>query len=80
MQPLDKAVRNRLERTIKTARTVAETAARAALEQMGVHEASAPAFLGEDQRALRRRLRAHGRQLGTGTACCSPAFWPTTTC
>ena len=64
MQPLDKAVRNRLERTIKTARTVAETAARAALEQMGVHEASAPAFLGEDQRALRRRLRAHGRQLG----------------
>ena len=33
MQPLDKTLRNRLERTIKDARDIAEDAARAALEQ-----------------------------------------------
>jgi len=36
MQPLDKTLRNRLERTIKDARDIAEDAARAALEQLGV--------------------------------------------
>ena len=35
MQPLDKTLRNRLERTIKDARDIAEDAARAALEQLG---------------------------------------------
>ncbi len=44
MQPLDKTLRNRLERTTKDARDIAEDAARAALEQMGVHEAGTPAF------------------------------------
>lgn len=40
MQPLDKTLRNRLERTIKDARDIAEDAARAALEQLGVGEAA----------------------------------------
>jgi hypothetical protein len=64
MQSLDKPLRNRLERTIKEAREVSEKAARAALEQLGAGEASPFAHLSEDERALRRRLRAHGRQLG----------------
>ena len=41
MQPLDKTLRKQLERTIKDARDIAENAARAALEQLGVGE-SAP--------------------------------------
>jgi hypothetical protein len=64
MQALDKDLRNKLEKTVKAARTVAETAAQAALEQMGVGEADPPPYLDESNRALRRRLRAHGRQLG----------------
>ena len=64
MQPLDKILRNKLERTIREAREVAEEAARAALEQLGVGEAAPFAHLGEQERDLRRRLRVHGRQLG----------------
>lgn len=64
MQPLEKTLRNQLERTVKAARTVAEDAAEAALQQLGVGEASAFPHLSEDERDLRRRLRIHGRQLG----------------
>ncbi len=64
MQPLEKTLRNRLERTIKDARDIAEDAARAALEQLGVGEAAPFAHLSEQDRELRRKLRVHGRQLG----------------
>ena len=64
MQPLDKIYRARLERTIKDARDIAEDAARAALEQIGVGEATPFAHLSEQDRELRRKLRVHGRQLG----------------
>ncbi|WP_281662114.1 DNA methyltransferase [Halomonas sp. Alg239-R46] len=64
MQPLDKALRNQLDRTVRKARPVAEQAAGAALEQLGVGEESAPGYLNDNQRALRRRLRAHARSLG----------------
>lgn len=64
MHPLSKPLRTRLENTVKAARDVAETAARAALEHLGVGESSAPAHLTEEQRELRCRLRLHGRQLG----------------
>jgi hypothetical protein len=64
MQPLDKTLRNRLERTVRNAREVAESAARATLEQLGVGEAVAFTHLSEPNRELRRMLRAHGRQLG----------------
>lgn len=64
MHPLNKPLRTRLENIVKAARDVAETAARNALEHLGVGESSAPAHLTEEQRELRRRLRLHGRQLG----------------
>ena len=64
MQPLDKTLRNRLERTIKDARDIAEEAARVALEQLGVGEAAPFAHLSKPDRELRRKLRVHGRQLG----------------
>jgi len=64
MKPLEKMLRNKLEKTVKEARDIAEAAARASLEQLGVGEASPFAYLSEDQKELRRKLRAHGRQLG----------------
>ena len=64
MPTLDKTLRSQLERDIKKARSIAETAARAALEQLGVGEATPFEYLSEDERVLRRKLRAHGRQLG----------------
>lgn len=64
MQPLDKSLRNQLERTVKQAREIAEAAARAALGQLGVGEAAPFEHLSDEERALRRRLRVHGRQLG----------------
>jgi hypothetical protein len=64
MQPLDKDLRTKLERTVKEARDVAEGAARAALDNLGVGEANPYDHLNEEARDLRRRLRIHGRQLG----------------
>jgi len=64
MQPLEKSLRNKLERTVKDARDVAESAARAALEQLGVGESSPYTHLTDADRELRRKLRVHGRQLG----------------
>jgi len=64
MLPLEKPLRNRLEKTIKDARDIAEAAARAALEQLGVGDATPFAHLSEAERELRRKLRVHGRQLG----------------
>lgn len=63
-QPLAKPLRSQLEATVKSARDVAEKGAHAALSQLAVGEASAPSYLTDDLKALRRRLRAHGRALG----------------
>lgn len=63
-QPLPKPLRSQLEATVKSARDVAEKGAYAALSQLAVGEASAPGYLTDDLKALRRRLRAHGRALG----------------
>jgi hypothetical protein len=63
-QPLAKPLRSQLENTVKSARDVAEQAALAALRQLAVSEAKAPDYLSDDLKALRRRLRAHGRALG----------------
>lgn len=62
--PLPKPLRTQLENTVKAARDVAEVAATAALAQFAVGEGKAPDYLTEPQKALRRRLRAHGRALG----------------
>jgi hypothetical protein len=64
MQPLEKTLRNQLERTVKQAREIAEAAVLAALGQLGVAEAAPFEHLSEDDKALRRKLRVHGRQLG----------------
>ena len=64
MQPLDKTLRGNLKDTVKEARDVAEVAARAALEQLGVGRAAPENHLSDDEKDLRRKLRIHGRQLG----------------
>lgn len=66
--PLAKPLRTQLEATVKAAREVAEKGARAALAQLAVGEARAPDYLTEEHKALRRRLRAHGRALGDAKA------------
>jgi hypothetical protein len=63
-QPLAKPLRSQLEATVKAGRDVAEKAANAALAQLDVGEAKAPDYLTDEFKALRRRLRAHGRALG----------------
>ena len=63
-KPLAKNLRSQLENTVKAARDVAENAAQAALTHLGVGDSEAPTHLTEAQKVLRRRLRAHGRQLG----------------
>lgn len=64
MQALDKDLRSALEKTVKAARTVAEAAARAAVDQLGVGHDKPEAFLSDAEKALRNRLRTHGKQLG----------------
>ena len=64
MQALDKTLRSALEKTVKAARTVAETAANAGVDQLGVGHDKPDAFLGDAEKALRNRLRTHGKQLG----------------
>ena len=62
--PLTPSLRNQLERAIVSARDVAEIGALAALESLAVHEREPYRHMNPEQRALRNRLRAHGRQLG----------------
>ncbi len=64
MTALDSTSRRQLERVIVEARDVAEAGARAALEALAVHDRKPYAHMQSGKRALRRRLRAHGRQLG----------------
>jgi hypothetical protein len=64
MASLARDLRKGLERRVGEARSIAEAGARKALEQLGVGEATPPRHLSKDEEALRRRLRAHGRQLG----------------
>lgn len=64
MEPLDKSLRSKLEKSIKEAREIAESAAANCLQQLGVGDSSAPGYLTPEQRDLRKALRIHGRQLG----------------
>lgn len=64
MPALDRILRNQLERSVRSAREIAETAARVFLEQLAVDKTKPYKHLGEEEKKLRRRLRAHGRQLG----------------
>ena len=64
MKSLSSELRRHLERTIADARDMAENGARAALEALAVHHHEPYEHMSAEQRALRRRLRAHARQLG----------------
>ena len=64
MNALPVELRKRLERAIADARDVAEAGARAALEALAVQLREPYGHMGSEERSLRRRLRAHGRQFG----------------
>jgi len=64
MGPLEKGLRNKLERTVKEAREIAETGAAATLQQLGVGDGTSPSYLTGENRELRKKLRIHARQLG----------------
>ena len=64
MAALDRGLRRELARAVQKARKIAESGARAALGALMVEQAEGDAALTAPDRALRRRLRAHGRQLG----------------
>lgn len=64
MASLARDLRRELERTVRQARRVAETGAKKVLEQLAVHHHEPWGAMTPEARALRNRLRAHGRQLG----------------
>lgn len=64
MVTLSKDLRRILESTVKEARRVAEEGARKAIESLAVHHHEPWTGLSPEQRTLRNRLRAHGRQVG----------------
>lgn len=66
MRTLSTEHRRQLERAVADARDVAETGARAALGALAVDRRDPFEHMSEEQRALRRRLRAHAQHLGDG--------------
>lgn len=64
MASLHRNLRRDLENAVKKARNVAEAGARQAIEQLAVGHHEPWSALTPEQRKLRNRLRAHGRQLG----------------
>jgi len=64
MAPLPTDLRNQLERAVKNARREAEAGARNALESLAVGRHEPHGSMPPEERTLRNRLRAHGRQLG----------------
>ena len=64
MESLPVDIRNQLARTVQAARRAGEAGARSALGVLAVGDARAHPSLSPDGPDLRRRLRAHGRQLG----------------
>ena len=61
---LDRELRKGLARAVRSARRIAESGAGAALETLRVGAAEPDPAMSEEERLLRRRLRAHGRALG----------------
>jgi hypothetical protein len=56
--------RGDLRKVVERARVIAERGAQEALDALGVADPSAPAHLNDATRTLRKKLRAHARQLG----------------
>ena len=64
MSALSRDLRRALDRTVRKARAAAEAGAGKALESLAVGRREPWESMTPDGRALRNRLRAHGRQLG----------------
>ena len=64
MASLSSELRNRLDAAVKTARQEAEKGARKALQTLAVDRHEPFGSMSVEERALRNRLRARGRQLG----------------
>lgn len=64
MATLTRELRRSLENTVREARRIAEAGARKVIEQLAVHHHEPWPSMTPEQRELRNRLRAHGRQLG----------------
>ena len=64
MTSLSSELRNRLDAAVRTARQEAEKGARKALQTLAVDRHEPFGSMGLEERALRKRLRARGRQLG----------------
>lgn len=75
MTTLSTTLRRQLESACKQARTVAEKGARKALEALAVHEPDPYQYMDEDQKDLRRKLRAQARQLGDGESRSKPGAY-----
>jgi hypothetical protein len=58
------SLRRALEKAVTDARIVAEEGAQDAIRRLGVADCKAPTYLSEEEKELRRRLRAHARALG----------------
>ena len=64
MTSLSSELRNRLDAAVRTARQEAEKGARKALQTLAVDRHEPFGSMSVEERALRNRLRARGRQLG----------------
>ena len=64
MTTLAPNLRKQLERAVVEAREVAEAGAQATLEALAVHYRESYSHMSSQECSLRRRLRAHGRQVG----------------
>ena len=64
MATLATPLRRQLETAVRQAREIADEAAADAIKRLYVADPDAPAYLSDEHKALRRRLRAHARSLG----------------
>lgn len=58
------SLRRQLETAVRQAREIADEAAADAIKRLCIADPDAPAYLSDEHKALRRRLRAHARSLG----------------
>ena len=64
MSTLSKELRRTLENVVADARRIAEAGAEQALKQLAVHHSESWPAMATGEKALREKLRAHGKQLG----------------
>ena len=64
MRTLSKDLRRTLENVVADARRIAEAGAEQALKQLAVHHSESWPAMTIEEKALREKLRAHGKQLG----------------